>query len=195
VKRIALGSRDRRALLLGGAVVMATWIATRGMSSLLHRHEELRARAEVALVELQRSRELVAEEPLALEALADRARELVAWAPRLVAGATPAEALAELSSYMSGLAAQHRVRLVRLDPSADSASGPFARLSLRLEAQGDIRGLAGWLVAMEEGERLLAVREIALSAPEPAAPSAQPEVLRAEIVIEGWAAPQERGRE
>jgi hypothetical protein len=165
------------------------------MSSLLHRHEELRARAEVALVELQRSRELVAEEPLAREALADRARELLAWAPRLVAGATQAEALAELSSYVSGLAAQHRVRLVRLDPSRDSVVGPFAQLALRLEAQGDVRGMAGWLAALEEGERLLAVREISLSATEPAGPASQPEVLRAELLIEGWAAPRGGGRQ
>jgi hypothetical protein len=181
--------------MIGATVVVGAWLATRGMPAALRWHEGLRSRTEAAVLELQLAEELIAEESLAREKLSGRAGELLAWAPRLVAGETPAEALAELSSYLSGLAAHHRVRLVRLDPSADSSAGPFIRLALRLEAQGDIRGVAGWLAALEEGERLLAVREIALSTSEPAAPPSQPEVLRAELVIEGWAAPNGQGRE
>lgn len=187
----ALPARDRRALLAGSALILAGLILTRGLPAALRAHERLRARAEAGVRELASAREALAEEPGVRDSLGARATRLVAWAPRLVGGATPAEGTAELTSLVTGLAAQHRVRVARLQGLPDSAAGLFVRVGIRLEAQGDVAGLAGWLAALEKGPKLLAVRELAVSALEPAAPPTQAEGLRAELSLIGWAAPRD----
>jgi hypothetical protein len=188
VKQTVISSRDRRVLLLGAGVVLFTWLATRAIPAALSWHASLRDRAEASALQLTRSREALAQETLIRESLAVRAARLVSMAPRLLAGRTEAEAVAEFSGLVNGLATRHRVRLVQLQPIPDSTRGLFTAISLRLELQGDVAGLAGWLAALEEGERLLAVREIQITATNPAAPPSQPETLRAELVVRGWAA-------
>jgi hypothetical protein len=195
VKRPSLGARDRRAVLLGGGVLLAAWLAARGVPRLLHGYASLRARTEASAHQLAAAREALAEAPFVRDSLSVRAQRLVAWAPRLVAGRTPAEAAADLASLVTGLAAQLRVRVARMDPLPDSAGAVFARVGLRIEVQGDIGGIARWLSSLEEGDRLLAVRTISVMAPEPAAPATQAEALRAELTIVGWAAPRAPGRE
>ncbi len=193
--KLQLTPRDRRALLLGASVMASAWLATRGVPAFLRAHAEWRARTEASVRQVEAAREALAEAPWTRDSLAARGRRLVEWAPRLVAGGTPAEAMAELQNMVSGLAAQHRVRIVRVQPSADSAAGLFTPVRLRVEAQGDVSGLAHWLAAIEEGNHLLAVPSLVISAPEPAASSGQAEALRAELVIVGWAAPKARRSE
>jgi hypothetical protein len=172
-------------------MVAAGWLGTRGVPRVFHSYALLRARTEASVRRLAAGREVLLEAPSMRDSLGTRAQRLVAWAPRLVAGKTPAEAAADLSSLVTGPAAQHRVRVVRMDPMADSAGAVFTRVGLRIEVQGDISGIARWLAALEEGDRLLEVRELAVFAPEPAAPG---ETLRAELTIVGWAAPLAPGR-
>jgi hypothetical protein len=193
--KLQLNHRDRRAVLLGAAVVLGSWLVTRGVPALLRAHTEWRARTEASVRQLAAAREALEGAAWTRDSLDARGRRLVAWAPRLVAGGTPAEAMAELQSVISGLAAQHRVRIVRVEPTADSAAGLFTPVRLRVEAQSDVGGLAQWLAAIEEGDHLLSVPRLVISAPEPAASSGQAEVLRAELVIAGWAAPKARRSE
>jgi hypothetical protein len=190
-----LSQSDRRAVLVGAAVVIGSWLALRGVPALIRAHSEWRAHTEASVRQLAAAREALADAAWTRDSLAARGRRLVAWAPRLLAGGTPAEAMAELQSLVSGLAAEHRVRIVRVEPSADSAAGLFTPVRLRVEAQSDVVGLAQWLAAMEEGDHLLIVPSLVISAPEPAASSGQAEALRAELVIAGWAAPQARRSE
>jgi hypothetical protein len=190
--KLQLNPRDRRAVLLGGAVVVGSWLVTRGVPALLRAHADRRARTEASVRQLAAAREALADAAWTRDSLGARGRRLVTWAPRLVAGGTPAEAMAELQSIVSGMAAQHRVRIVRVEPSADSAAGLFTAIRLRVEAQSDVGGLAQWLAAIEEGDRLLSIVVLSISAPAPAASSGQAEVLRAELVIAGWAAPKAR---
>lgn len=193
-RALGLAAGDRRALLLGGALALAGWLATRGVPYALRANTELAARLQASVTALERAREALAEEPAVRDSLATQARELVAWAPSLVAGKTRAEAVAELSSLISLLAARHHVRVARLDPLPDSAAAPFARVGLRLELASDVAGLSAWLSEVEQGAQLLGVREIQITAPDPAAPATQAETLRAELVVSGWAAPRLGGR-
>lgn len=158
-------------------------------------YESVRARTEAAERQLAAAREELAEAPFTRDSLGARAQRLVALAPRLIAGRTPAEAAADLSSLVTGLAAEQQVRVIRMNPLPDSGSPLFTRVGLRIDAQGDVGGLARWLSALEEGQRLLAVREIAVTAPEPTAPATRPEALHAELTIVGWAAPRAPARE
>ncbi len=194
MKKPSLTGRDRRALLLGAAIVAAVWLATQGVPRLVRGYQSLRARSESSVRRLAAAREVLADAPLTRDSLGARAQRLVGWAPRLIAGTTRAEAAADLSSLVTGLAARDRVRVVRMTPLPDSAGALFARVGLRIEVTGDITGIGSWLSALEEGDRLLAVRALAAMAPEPAAPAGQAEALRAELTIVGWAAPRAPGR-
>jgi hypothetical protein len=173
---------------MGAALVAGAWLFTRGVPALARNIDGRRARTEAAVRSLIAAREAAREAAWLRDTLASRAERLLTWAPRLLSGGTGAEATATLQSLVTGLAATHRVRIVRVDPGAAVRSGDFLEATLRLEAQGDVAGIAGWLSAIEEGETLLAVRQVQLNSPEPAAPAHQPELLRANLTITGWAA-------
>lgn len=189
-----LSASDRRAVVLGGVLLLGAWLATRAVPDGLRAHASERARTEAAVHELAQARVLLAAEPVLRESLGVRAARLVAWAPRLVAGTTRTEAAAELAGLVSGLAAGHRVRLTRLDPLPDTTAGMFVRVGVHAEAAGDARGIAEWLAALESGRQLIEVRELEISAAEPAASVGQAETLRAQLVVTGWSAPPTAGR-
>lgn len=187
--RLPTSPRDRRAVLAGGAIVGLA-LLVRGVPAGLHAVTALRARADAASLELSRSQELLAAERVLRDSLASRARRILALAPRLVAGATVSDARAELASIVGAAAARHRVRIAREEAQPDTPHDPFVRLVLRVEAEGDIAGVAGWLAELEEGPRLLTADELTIVAAEPTAPAAQPELLRVSLTIAGWAAPR-----
>jgi len=183
-----MAPRERRAIVLGLSAIALTWGALRGVPkarAAAHALGERRAAAEIALI---RAREALALEPVARESLGVRAARLVAWAPRLFGGATASEAAAELSSFVTGAAAVRRVRVIRQDARPDSSASLFVRLTLRLEAEGDVEGLAGWIASLEESPRLIEVQSLGISAPEPGASPGQAERLHAELVLVGWGA-------
>jgi hypothetical protein len=185
--------RERLAIGLGVGIVVALWCAARVVPYVWRSAQERRERIETAVLALARAREALVAEPAARESLGARASRLVGHAPRLFAGTTPAEAQAELSGYVAGLAAMRGVRLVSQDARTDSAASLFTSVTLRTEAEGDITGIAGWLAALEEGDRLLDVRTLAITAPEPAAAPGQPERLRVQATISAWSAERRRG--
>jgi len=183
-----LAPRERRVITIGATLILAGWLALRAAPRVAHEVRSLRERTAVATLALPRARATLALEPIARESLAARARRLVAYAPRLFGGTTPSEAAAELSSFVAGAATTHRVRIVRQDTRPDSSASLFVRLTLRLEADGDVEGLSGWIASLEESPRLLDVQAVGIRAPDPAASPAQPERLHAELVVTGWGA-------
>jgi len=181
-------SRDRRAIALGLALTGAAWLGLKGLPRLKAAANRVSERRAAAALALARARETLALEPLARESLGVRAARLVAWAPRLFSGTTPNEAAADLSSFATGTASLRRVRIIRQDARPDSSASVFTRLALRVEAEGDIEGITGWIAGLEESPRLIEVQALAITAPEPAAPTAQPERLHVELVLVGWGA-------
>ncbi len=186
----ALAPRERRAVLGGAAVVVVAMLGLRGAPRFVRAVEVRRARAEQAVLALARAREALAEQPVARDSLAVRAARLVALAPRLFGGRSPAEAGAEVTSFTSGRGAARGVRILRQDVATDSATAPFLRVRLRLEAEGDVTGLMQWLADLEEGEKLIALSRLTISAPEPGAGVQQMERMRAEVTLVGWSAPE-----
>lgn len=182
-----LSGRDRRSLALGVLVMAAAWVALRAAPRTLQRAEALRARAALASAALVRAREAVATEPAARESLAARAERLVALAPRLLGGETTTEAASELASLVAGAAALRHVRLVQQDARPDSGASVFTRITMRVEAEGDVGGIAAWVADLEEGPRLISIVSLSVNAPEPAAPAMQAERLRATVVMQAWA--------
>jgi hypothetical protein len=60
----------------------------------------------------------------------------------------------------------------------------LARVGARLSAEADVHQLSAFLADIESNDTPLAVREIAVTQPDPVAPEARPEALRAEIFIQ-----------
>ena len=182
-----VSARDRRTLAIGAGIMLCAWLALRVAPWTARGVTNLRVRSTLAVLTMERAREAVAEHPIVRESLAVRARRLVALAPRLLDGATPAEAGASLAALVGGAATMRQVRVVRQDARPDSSASVFDRVVLRIEAEGDAAGIAGWIADLEEGVKLLRVRSLAITAPEPAASAGQAERLRAELVVEAWA--------
>ncbi len=181
-------TRDRRALALGGAITLAAWMAVRGGPWIAGEIGLMHERARAAQRGLASARATLDQEPLLRDSLATRAQRLVRWAPRLFAGGTASEAHADLSGWLTGLAAARHVRLGRLDVGGDSSASVFTQLTVRVEAEGDVRGIVGWLAALEGGEKLVRVTALRVSAPAATDPAARTERLRVEVTLLGWAA-------
>lgn len=178
--------QDRRALSRGGSVVLALWLMTRGIPDVVRAHERSRTAAALGAEQVARARAVLAEQPAERDSFAVSARRLVALAPRLLPGRSNAEAASALGSQVNGSADQARVRVVRVDPLPDSSAGVFSRVALRVEARGDVAGLARWIALLERGPPALRVKEVTISAADPTAPSDRPETLVAELVVAGW---------
>jgi hypothetical protein len=116
-----------------------------------------------------------------------RQRRLGGLAPALLDGTTPAASGASLSAILSGAAARAGVRLnsVQLLPDSAAEGRTFLRVALRADATGDVAGVARMLSLLEGGPELLAIRELAITQPDPAGQG--PEQLHAELTVEGLA--------
>ncbi len=182
--------RDRRALVLGLAIVAVALAVVRIVPGLVRTAAVLRERAATARSAVQSAREAIAAGPTMRESLAVRGQRLAGWAPRLLGGSSTAEAQAELAAWLSGSAAVHNVRVLRQDVGADSSVSLFQRLTQRVEAEGDISGVVGWLGAIESDQRLAQVASMRVNALDPAASGA--ERLHVELVIHAWAIVRER---
>jgi len=184
----ALEPRERWTIAAGLGVVVFAVLALRLGPAGLRLVDSQSARAEQAAWMLSRARDALASQPLAQESLAARTARLVSLAPRLFGGTTPAEAAAEVVSLVSGSALLNQVRIVRQDVSTDSTAHPFLRVRLRLEAEGDVIGVMGWIASLEEGTKLIVLERLVISALEPGAPREQPELLRTELTLSAWSA-------
>ncbi len=179
-------ARERRALVLGGGIVIAAAVLLRvlpwSVRSLAATGGELRER----LAMLGEARRLVAGTPALRDLLALALRGFAGLAPEVVEGRTQAEASAGLTSLVTLLAARSPLKVVRLDPMPDSAAGVFRPVTVHGEFEGDVRGLAAFLRAVETGRPLLTVRALSVVAPEPVPRAGAPEALRIEAGITGW---------
>jgi hypothetical protein len=183
-----LAARERRMIILAASLLGAATLGLRVLPAFVRSAGASRLETLGAQETLRRSRGLLAAEPAMRESLAVRAAELVALAPQLFGGATANEAAAEFSSFVSGMADRHRIRLVRQEARPDSGLSLFTRLAMRVEAEGDVAGITAWLATLEEGDKLVSVRSVALGAAEPSAPATMPEKIRADVTFEAWAA-------
>ena len=153
-----MSARDKKAIAIGLVLLAAARLGLRGIPLLLHQRADLEARALLARIAVERGREALDAHPQVRESLAVRVGRLVALAPRLLDGSSPAEASASLSGLVGGAASLRRVRIVRQESRPDSSASLFDRVLLRVEAEGDIAGISGWIADLEEGDKLVRVR-------------------------------------
>ena len=122
---------------------------------------------------------------------------MVGLAPKLLSGDTPVEALADLSSRLTLAASRNQVKLERTDQLTDSmAAGRLRRVRVRTALESDIRGVMGFLRAIELGDAVLSIEEARIVAADPSSGEQVPEILRVEVTVTGWfLAHREKGKE
>ena len=183
-----LSPRDRRVLLLGGAVIALLLLFTRGLPAWRRWSAGSRAAAERQL-----GREADARASLrALRATVDSAEarrdRLGRLAAALLDGESSAAAGATLASILTGAAARAGVRLGSVQVQPDTAAaGTFTRVAVRADATGDLQGVTELLRYLEGVPELLAVREISLTQPDAGGAPDRPESLQLELVVQGLA--------
>ena len=179
--------RDRRALILGGGVVLAAVFLLRAVPwtvrTALAAETGLRQRAAL----LARARADLAEASGLRDSAVALGQALVGLAPKILSGNSVAEAVADLSGRVNLAASNHGAKLARLDPVADSGvAGRLRRATLRTSFECDVRGLVGVLEALEGGKAVLSVKELRVTAVDAASVDKSAEVLRVELTVAGW---------
>jgi hypothetical protein len=184
---LVLTTKDRRAVLLGGAVIAAAVLALRIVPwtarTLYGAHSDLSERAAL----LARSHHELSQ----VRALEDSAAALTATlqglAARLLDGSSSAEAGADLAARLSLAASGAPARVVSVDQMVDSTrAGTLQRVSARASLETDVRGLAAVLRAVEFGDAPLTVERLSIVSPNPGSGERVAETLAVELTITGW---------
>jgi hypothetical protein len=180
-------SRDQRALIMGGIAIAGAVLGLRVLPWAVRRvteaHTVLRERATL----LARTSQEMASLPRLRDSAAVLSQALVALAPQVLSGSTPAEAGADLSGRMNLAASRAPAKLERLDPLPDSSGEErLGRVRVHAALETDVRGLIALIRAIDGGDEVLKLDELHVEAPDPGAVQRGPEILKVEITVSGW---------
>jgi hypothetical protein len=182
---LGLSPRDRRTLIVGASAVGFIFALGKGVPV-------VRAGEVASVSAAAGTRDLVAVAEGGSRSVREvrdsataRQRRLDTFRSAMINGASPDAATGSLATLMEKLAnsAGVEVLTVTLRPDTVMRFG-LVRVAARLSAEGDVSGLMGLLVGIETHWMPLAVRELAVSQTDPAAPSTQMERLRFELVVQ-----------
>jgi type II secretion system (T2SS) protein M len=182
--------RDRRVLFLGASAIVAAVFVLRLLPWAVLSLVALRAEAAERVETLARADEVLAGAGATRDSLAEAFAAVVALGPRFVEGRTAADAQAALADFVSFTAGRLALRVLRLDPLPDSAAGPFGRVALHAELEGDVAGLTRFLKAVETGDPLLTVPALSVQAPDPVGRPNASEQLKIEATVAGFYLPR-----
>jgi hypothetical protein len=181
-----MSARDRRALTIGAVAIVGLTVLGRGLPAMLSWERREATISEERGADLARARVQIARAKTVQDSVRAHGARIVALAPLLLGGDTPATASATLAGIVSGAAARANVRVGALQLHADTATrGTFVRVGVRGEVTGDIAGVTAMLASLERGPTMLAIRELSITQPEPAATPDHMEALRVELLVEG----------
>jgi hypothetical protein len=178
--------RDRRTLMFGAGVVAILLATARGLPALSawqRRERENSARAGQQLAESSIDFNALS---VARDTLAARAARFEAVDSLIPRAASASDAVAQLASAMEDLADSCAVRVsaIQLRPDSVVANGVM-EVSARLNGVADVVGLAALVRAVAASKAPIAIRELAVTASEPSAPSTKAEALRFDVLVAG----------
>jgi type II secretion system (T2SS) protein M len=179
--------KDRRALVIGGLVVVGAVMTLRVLPMVWGRaieaHTMLRERA----ILLARTRDEMASLPRLRDSAAILSQALIALAPQVLSGPTATEANSDLSARMNLIASRAPAKVERLEALRDSlGNGRLGRVRVHAAVETDVRGLVALLKAIETGDEVLHLEELHVEAPRPDPAERGPEILKVEITVSGW---------
>jgi Type II secretion system (T2SS), protein M subtype b len=193
-----LSDRERRTLMFGATAIAALVLLTKGVPAWHAWQRDAEAGAVELAADAARSDAAIAAYPMLRDSLRVRSARLQSLDSAIVAGADPSSAAASLATMVSDAATDAGVKLGAVQPRVDSEPHSlganrapthqvFARVSVRGDVIGDVVALTQFLADLEHGPVLLAVRELSITQPEPAAPSSRMETLHADFTVVGLA--------
>lgn len=187
-----INQRDRRALVLGAIVILATLILARGVPTLMSWTTERQSSAAELTTELRALRHALATQRERRAHVAAGTASLARLEAGLLGGATPASAAAALAQFVGAAADSSGVHVRSTQVRGDTArtGAVFAPVSVRIDATSDVRGLTNLLTRLERGPMLLVVRALSITHPEP---NAEMEALNVELTVEGLSRPGGKG--
>lgn len=187
IPSVPLARRDVRALVAGGTVVLValianvvpTWYAWTASS---------RAAADLAVSDLAAARRAVAILPLVRDSLTVRRTRFADLADGLLLANNPGTAAADLGALVANAARAAGLAVGSITVRSDTSTAHFfARPTVHGDARGDVSGLVQFLLLLEVGPPLLAVKQLTVTQPDPGGTTDRAEDLRVEFVIEALA--------
>ena len=186
--KIALSSRDRRVLIAGATVIGLLLIVGRALPAWRRWQEGARAKADSAAGSLAGEEAVLHAERAIRDSLASRRHRLDLLAPAWMEGDSPTAGGAALAALVSSAATRADLTIGTINIIADSIRG---------EAGTDIGDREPVLPAVAEvveiidrGPARLVVRALSIQSTDPAAATDRPELLHAELLVEGaWRRP------
>jgi len=178
--------RDRRAMLVGGLTIAGAVLGLRVLPWAVRRETEASAVLRERATLLARTRDEMASLPMLRDSAAVLSQALIALAPQVLSGSTPAEAGADLSGRMNLAASRAPAKVERLDPLPDSSGdGRLGRVRVHAALETDVRGLIALIRSIDVGDAVLKLDELRVEAPEPGTVQRGPEILKVEITVSG----------
>ncbi|HEX2077483.1 MAG TPA: GspMb/PilO family protein [Longimicrobium sp.] len=160
-----LGPRDRRAILIGAAVLAPAFAWTFAAGPYLAAVADAGDRLALERRLLGGELELLASASAYPKAFDAGAERLLAAAPRLMAGDDEGAAAAALAGYVRRLAQMGTANLTRVEPAASyDAGGGVRALPVGVTGETDLEGLLTFLQLLESGPKLVHVQELRLEA-------------------------------
>lgn len=161
---VQLGPRDRRAVFVGGAVLVPMLAfslvgkpylhARRVLAELVHEQQDL----------LRRELQLVQSGPHLSNDLSAAASSLAHARPRLFPARDPLSATALLVRAVSETARQQRVLVEAVESGpAEYLHNGLMAVQVDMRGRGDLEGLLRWLDALETGPKLLRVEHLTVA--------------------------------
>lgn len=181
-----MGSRDRRALLIGGIVLVASLALRYGieMIGVLQATRERNQRQSDLRAALERRPSL----DVLTDSLAQRVEWLSLTETQLLSSGTPSHVASALHAIVRGAATDVGLTVQSTSAEGDSSStGPFARAMVRLDAEGDVSNVMQFLLLIELAPGALRTTRLSLSPLEPGAPPDRAETIRLSMTVEGVA--------
>jgi type II secretory pathway component PulM len=185
----AIHPRDRRAVAIGGVVVVSALCISLVVRPLFHARIALRDRLREQRGLLARELGLIATTkrlPADLDAATDA---LAAVGDRLFPDRDPLAATAALVNVVGEAARRQGVLLESIESGApEAAGGTLLAVRVDVRGRGDLEGLLRWLTVLEGSRRLLRVEQlgVARAAADGQPDSADVEVLTLTATVRGY---------
>jgi hypothetical protein len=160
----SMSAKDRRAIVLGMAIVLPALFYIWGVRP--YRAALAETRDELAIARLALSREKAAVTTTVANPDAQRSADsaLLMTAPRLFEGRDDAIASAQLASYLGNVARKSRVLMqdANTRPSSISPEG-IRTLRVEVRAESDVQGVTTFIHNLEAGQKLVRVDRLEIS--------------------------------
>ncbi len=158
-----LSNRERRVIVIAGAIAALALIVAYGLAPFYRRWSGQEAQITTSSDRLSRLRKLIGDQDTLSRTLSSLERTSGVNG-RLVSARTVSLASSELQRVMQMYAEQSKVSIDRLEfsPAADSTFDLSSGIPLTISAVGDIYGITSFLSALRTGTPVVEVREVSL---------------------------------